>query len=89
MLTCDRKIRYNALEQQKIIRYKIREFVFAHGNMSGAMMGAALTAAADRMKELVRSHPPPFIAYISQSGNVTVRYDKEGSVHDRQTKRNR
>lgn len=83
MLTCDQRIRYNVLEQQKIVRYKIREFVFAHGNMSGAMMGAALTAAADRMKALVRIHAPPFIAYITQAGKVTIRYDKDGSVHDR------
>lgn len=73
MLTCDRKIRYNVLEQQKIIRYKIREFVFVHGNMSGPMMGAALVAAAVQMKALVRFHEPPFIAYISQSGNVAIR----------------
>jgi PIN like domain len=86
MLTCDQKIRYNELERQKIVRYKIREFVFAHGNMSGAMMGAALTKAAERMKLLVASHPPPFIGYISQSGNVAIRYDKDGSVHDRRRK---
>ena len=86
MLTCDQKIRYNELERQKIVRYKIKEFVFAHGNMSGLMMGAALTKAAERMKSLIREHEPPFIAYISQSGNVVVRYDKHGSVHDRQKK---
>lgn len=83
MLTCDQRIRYNQLEREKIVQYKIREFVLTSGNMSGAMMGAALAHAAERMKRLVRTHEPPFIAYISQSGNVEIRYDKDGSVHDR------
>ena len=83
MLTCDQKIRYNQLERQKIIQYRIREFVLTSGNMNGAMMGAALTRAAKQMKSLVRRYEPPFIAYISQSGNVAIRYDKDGSIHDR------
>jgi len=62
LLTCDQRIRYNQLEREKIVQCKIREFVLTSGNLSGAMMGETLTQAAARMKKLVRSHDPPFIA---------------------------
>jgi PIN domain-containing protein len=38
-LTSDKRIRYNQLERDKIVHYRIREFVFTSGNLSGAMMG--------------------------------------------------
>lgn len=83
VLTCDKKIRYNELERQQIVRHGICEFVFTSGNMSGAMMGDALRIAIPGMRRLCASHAGPFIAYISKSGNVEVRFDKRGAVHGR------
>jgi len=83
LLTSDKSIRYNQLEKEKIIQYKIREFVFASGNLSGAMMGEALAKALPKMKRLFAEYGEVFIAYLSQAGAVEVRFDEEGSVHDR------
>jgi hypothetical protein len=83
LLTSDKSIRYNQLEKEKIIQYKIREFVFASGNLSGAMMGEALGKALPKMKRLFAEYGEVFIAYLSQSGTVEVRFDEYGSVHDR------
>jgi hypothetical protein len=81
ILTCDKRIRYNQLERNRIMQYGIREFVFTSGNLSGAMMGEILKKAVPAMQKLCATHPPPFIATISQAGNVTVRWDKGGSAH--------
>ena len=81
ILTCDKRIRHNQLEREKIMQYGCREFVFTSGNLSGAMMGEILMAAVPQMKNLCAKYPAPFIATISQSGNVTVRWDSGGSVH--------
>ena len=83
VLTCDKRIRYNQLERDKVLQHGIREFVFSSGNLSGPMMGEILKIAGRKMESLFSEYPPPFIAYISQSGNVAVRYDKGGSVHAR------
>lgn len=69
-----------------IVQYKIREFVFASGNLSGAMMGEALAKALPKMKRLFKENQQAFIAYVGQSGKVEVRYDKDGSVHERKKK---
>jgi len=83
LLTSDKNIRYNQLEREKIVQFGIRDFVFASGNLSGAMMAEILAVALPKMKRLFRTYPPPFIAYLSQSGNVEVRFDKSGSTHAR------
>lgn len=83
LLTSDKSIRYNQLEKGKIVEYKIREFVFASGNLSGAMMGDALAKALPKMKRLFAEYGEVFIAYLSQSGNVEIRFDEDGSVHER------
>lgn len=86
VLTCDKRIRYNELERLQIVRHRIRQFVFTSGNMSGVMMGEALRVAIPKMLRLFSSHPAPFIAYISKSGNVEVRFDKQGVVHRTKTR---
>jgi hypothetical protein len=80
VLTCDKRIRYNQLEREKIIEYGIREFVFTSGNLSGKEMGEILTKALPKMKKLFEEYPAPFIATISKSGKVVVRFDRHGKV---------
>ena len=54
LLTSDKNIRYNQLEREKIVQHGIREFVFASGNLSGAMMGEILAKALPKMKRLFK-----------------------------------
>ncbi len=87
LLTADKRIRYNQLERDKIVHYGIREFVLTSGNLSGAMIGEILKIAIPRMRKLFAEFPPPFIACIAQSGNVEIRFDKYGSLHDSQKRK--
>jgi PIN like domain len=81
LLTCDRRLRYNELEIAKIIEYRIKAFFFTSGNLSGLMMAEILSIALPKMKRLSKKVQPPFIATLSESGNVAVRYNREGSIH--------
>ena len=80
VLTCDKRIRYNQLEREKIIEHGIREFVFTSGNLSGVQMGEILKKALPGMKRVFHEYPAPFIATISKAGLVTVRFDRNGKV---------
>jgi hypothetical protein len=83
VLTSDKRIRFNELEREQVISFGVREFVFSSGNLSGRAMGEILKTAMAKMKEIVSETAAPFIACITQSGNVEVRYDSQGSVHRR------
>jgi hypothetical protein len=58
-------------------------FVFSSGNLSGAMMGDILKIAIPRMQEIFYVQEAPFVAGVTQSGNVEVRFDQNGPVHRR------
>lgn len=82
LFTCDQRIRYNDLERAKIIEHKVGAFILTSGNLNGAMMGAAIRQAGQKMKSTFQKQTRPFIAYISKGGDVQVRFDGLGSVHD-------
>ncbi len=46
-------------------------------------MGEILSKAISKMMRLAKKTAAPFIASISQSGEVYLRYDKEGSIYAR------
>jgi hypothetical protein len=83
ILTKDKGIRYNELEISAVIANKGREFFFCSGNWSGDKMGEILSNAIPKMMRLAKKTAAPFIASISQSGEVYLRYDKEGSIYAR------
>lgn len=85
VLTSDKRIRYNDLEFQMIVAHDVRAFIFTSGNLSGSMMGSVLDVAIPRMKRIFAETEPPFIACISRSGKVEVRFDRDGSIHGRKT----
>jgi hypothetical protein len=89
LLTCDQRLRYNELEIAKIVEHGIRAYFYTSGNLSGLMMSEILVPAMPKMKRLFKRCAPPFIATISKSGNVVLRYDSEGSVHHRHKKENK
>lgn len=87
LVTKDKGIRYNELERRALVRSGIREFCFSSGNMSAAEMSDALLKAIPAIRKMCARIEGPFIASITKSGLVHVRYDKEGSVHTRTRRR--
>jgi len=74
LLTKDKKIRFNELEKRAIQRNRVREFYFASGNYSGAEMAEMLVVALSDIARFCRRYEPPFIASISKTGNVGLRF---------------
>ena len=77
LLTCDKRIRYNLLEKRALTEHAVREFVFTSGNMSGQDMAAALELALPEMRHLSSRLEPPFVAAITRTGEVHLRWQKE------------
>jgi hypothetical protein len=76
LLTADKRIRYNFLEKRALEEHSVREFVFASGNMSGEDMAAALELALPKIRRLSRKLKPPFVAAITRTGEVHLRWPK-------------
>ncbi len=77
LLTADKRIRYNLLEKKALAEYSVMEFVFASGNLSGNEMAEALEKALPKMKRLAARTRPPFVAAITRSGEVHLRWSQE------------
>lgn len=77
LLTADKRIRYNILEKQALAKHSVREFVFVSGNLSGAEMAQALEHALPKMVSMARRVEPPFVATITASGEVHLRWPKK------------
>jgi len=77
LLTSDKRIRYNLLEKRALQAHAVREFVFTSGNMSGQDMAAALELAVSKMRSLCRRTRPPFVASITRTGEVHLRWPKD------------
>lgn len=75
LLTKDKHIRFNQLEKTAIRRYHVREFYFSSGNFTGAEMAEILVEALPEMVRIYRRQEPPFIASISKSGKVGLRFE--------------
>jgi PIN like domain len=87
ILTKDKGIRYNELEIHEVIAHKARQFYFRQGNWSGVQMAEILSKALPKMRRLFQKVEAPFIASLTQSGEVHLRYDKDGSVYRQKRKR--
>lgn len=74
VLTTDKEMRYNQLEIAMIKAYKVREFVFTSGNLSGQDMAEILVSALPKMKRLFRKTDAPFVASITQTSNVHIKW---------------
>jgi hypothetical protein len=76
LLTSDKRIRYNSLEKLALELHGVREFVFTSGNMSGQDMAVALERALKKMRNLCARAKPPFVASITRTGEVNLRWPK-------------
>ena len=77
LLTADKRIRYNMLEKRALKEHAVREFVFASGNLSGLDMATALELALPKMRRLASTQKPPFVASITRTGEVNLRWPKK------------
>jgi hypothetical protein len=68
VVTKDKSQRYNPLEKAEIQKYRIKQFAFQSGNLSAIEMAALLEANLRKIFNLIRRHPPPFVASITKSG---------------------
>jgi PIN domain-containing protein len=76
LLTSDKRIRYNSLEKLALELHAVREFVFTSGNMSGQDMADALQRALNKMRTFCARTKPPFVASITRTGEVNLRWPK-------------
>lgn len=77
LLTADKRLRYNLLEKRALDRNHVREFVFASGKMSGNEMAAALETGIRKILKLCSKIDPPFVATITRTGEVHLRWPKK------------
>jgi len=83
LLTCDDNMRRRGLEKLAILHHRVRMFTFSSGSLSGSKMADILRKALPKMKRFVQSHPPPFIASVTDGGAVHLRFDLHGRTHRR------
>jgi hypothetical protein len=69
-------MRYNLLERRALEKNRVREFVFASGNMSGQEMAETLTLSLRKILNVCSKMEPPFVAAILRSGEVHLRWPK-------------
>jgi len=77
LLTADKRIRYNLLEKRALDKNRVREFVFASGNMSGQEMAEALEQGIRKMFRMCSRIDPPFVAALTRSGEVHLCWPKK------------
>ena len=73
VLTKDQRLRYRPLEIAALRASNARVFVLTAGNLRGFEIAAVFHAALPRICKVLHSHQGPFVASVSQSGNVTIR----------------
>jgi hypothetical protein len=81
MLTCDNDIRRRELERQAVLQHRVRMFVFTSRDLSGEKMGRILKDALQAMRKFVKKNPPPFIASLTDTGAIHLRFDASGKAH--------
>jgi hypothetical protein len=79
LITKDKNIRYNELEKDAIIQYRLREFYFVSGNLNKHDMARILATALPDIFRLCQREPPPFIASITKLGKIHLRYTRRGA----------
>jgi hypothetical protein len=75
LLTTDRRFRYNELERIALQNHNIQAFEFSDNRIGALGMAQALHTALPAMQKLLRRRRKYFVATISKSGQVKVRWD--------------
>lgn len=77
LLTSDQRMGRRGLEREAIRAHQVRMFAFTSNNIGGSKMAEALKEALPKMKRFVQKNEPPFIASITQSGDVLMKLDAD------------
>lgn len=72
VLTKDQRLRYRPLEIAALRASKARVFVLTAGNLRGIEIAAVFLAALQRIFKILHSVAGPFVARVSQSGDVKI-----------------
>lgn len=78
LITADKRQRVRPLERQLILHFKIREFVFTSASVGN--IGELLVRVRKKMRNLCSRHEGPFVASISQNGNIALRSLDGGDI---------
>ncbi|RSK35987.1 PIN-like domain-containing protein [Hymenobacter metallilatus] len=70
VLTQERRIRYNPLEQQALLASGVGAFIVVAKDLSGAALAECLVRALPALRRFVRQHPRPFLAKVYVDGSV-------------------
>ncbi len=73
VLTKDQRLRYRPLEIAALRASNARVFVLTAGNLRGIEIAAVFHAALPRIYKILHLHQGPFVATVSQSGNVAIK----------------
>ena len=72
VFTKDQRLRYRPLEIASLRASKARVFVLTAGNLRGIEIAGAFLTALPRICRILNSLPGPFVARVTQSGQVTM-----------------
>jgi PIN like domain len=72
VLTKDERIRYRDAETTAAITARVALFIFTGKGMRGTAIADALVKALPAMRDLLRTHPRPFVAKVTRGGAVTL-----------------
>ena len=72
VLTKDHRLRYRPLEIAALRASKARVFVLTAGNLRGSEIATAFVSALPKMQRLLESHPGPFVARVTRSGDTVI-----------------
>ena len=70
VITKDKSQRLQPVEKTELQKHRIKQFAFQSGNLSASEMAMAnlLKANLRKIFNLIRKHPPPFVASLTKSG---------------------
>jgi hypothetical protein len=72
VLTRDDRIRHRLHERTALLQAGVRAFVLVRRSLSGLAMAEAFVQALPAMQRFVAQHQAPFIARVTQTGNVSL-----------------
>jgi len=59
------------------MRYRVANFTFRHASVSAVEVTAAILRALPAIRRLLAKLPPPFVANINNSGDVSLMLTEE------------
>jgi hypothetical protein len=55
-----------------LLEARLRSFILVSGQLNGQQMAEAFIAAMPRIKKILATQPPPFVARVDRTGKVTI-----------------